>query len=102
MVGTRQGLTEEAEAALGIKGQRWIEMWSWEEKVTPGGSNRVGGSATEERTGQVRSGNTAQLSWLEPRVVEGNKGNQAVWEKLWSHCENMNARLSFIWQIQPT
>lgn len=72
---------EDAEAELGIKGQGWIEMWIWEGKVTPGGSNSVGGSAMEEeRISQVMSGDSAQLNWLEQRDVEGRKGNQAVWE----------------------
>lgn len=76
---------EDAEAELGIKGQGWIEMWIWEEKVTSGGSNSVGGSAMEEeRLSQVMSGDSAQLNWLEPRDAEGRKGNQAVWEN-YSH-----------------
>lgn len=68
---------EDAEAELGIKGQGWIEMWIWEEKVTPGGSNSVGGSAMEEeRISQVMSGDSAQLNWLEPRMWKGGKATR--------------------------
>lgn len=50
----------------GLKDKNGLQTWSWEEKVTPGGGNRVGGSATGERE-QVMSGDTALPKWLEPK-----------------------------------
>lgn len=48
------------------------------EKVTPGEGNGVGQPRRQRE--QIMSRDTAQHNWLEPRDVEGSKGNQAVWE----------------------
>lgn len=58
----------------GSKDKEELKMWSWEEKVTPGGCNRVGGSAMEEKTtGQVWGHYTAQWTGTKGYEVEATR-----------------------------